>query len=274
VYPRAPIPDPLLLQTFLALTFQQEQERRRSVDAQSKQRTQGFAAVLNILRAVATSEFELHDVLAFLAEGALAIADAGGAAIALEVDSEIRCVARTGDLAPVLGARVLPNLGVSGECISTGRAVYCSDAESDPRVNSAAIRDCSVRSVMAAPVCSDRGVIGLVEILSSQRVAFSDRERDVVEVLAAVAAQVVRIHGALEMRPTADSSEPLAAEKETIKEAIPPAETSMTVAATPTIDAGVAALDERAAAAGEPEPNLVVTVYSPPLYRHPYCNGY
>jgi N-acetylmuramoyl-L-alanine amidase/putative methionine-R-sulfoxide reductase with GAF domain len=193
---RPAVTDPVLLQALLAIAFQQEKQRRRSAEAESQQRAKHLAAVLEILRTVATSEFELHEVLAFLADRARVIANAAGAAIALQQDDEIRCVASAGELAPATGVPVQPNRGISGECISSGNAVYCQDTELDPRVNAETVRESGVRSVMVAPVRSDRGVIGLVEILARQPAAFSEFEKEILEILAAVVAQAARIHAA------------------------------------------------------------------------------
>ena len=81
------------------------------------------------------AESDLDAILQLLAERAEYITNATGAAIALRDGQEMVCRASAGSSAPVLGARLQANSGLSGESIRTGQTLRCDDAENDARVN-------------------------------------------------------------------------------------------------------------------------------------------
>ncbi|HVO59944.1 MAG TPA: N-acetylmuramoyl-L-alanine amidase [Terriglobales bacterium] len=121
-------------------------------------------------------DFVLYEVLQLVAERALALSEADGVAIALVQEGEVICRARTGRIAPEIGARLDPQCGLSGTCFLSGETVSCDDAENDPRVNIDASRNLHARSMVAVPLRGRRTVIGLLEAFSSNAFAFSDSD--------------------------------------------------------------------------------------------------
>ena len=121
-------------------------------------------------------EFVLYEVLQLVAERALALTEADGVAIALVQEGEIICRARTGRIAPEVGARLDPQCGLSGICFLSGETVFCDDAEKDSRVNIDASRNLQARSIIAVPLCGRRTVIGLLEAFSSHAFAFNESD--------------------------------------------------------------------------------------------------
>ena len=82
------------------------------------------------------------DELAVIAQRAQAFTNASGAAIALSegIEDEIVCRARSGSSAPDIGASLRVEGSFTGLCIQTGKELRCDDAETDTRVDTAAIR--------------------------------------------------------------------------------------------------------------------------------------
>jgi hypothetical protein len=115
---------------------------------------------------------------------------ADGAAIALEDGGAVVCRARAGDCAPVVGAFLKQESGLSGLCLRSGRLVRCDDADSDERVDASVAHVLQIRSVLAVPVRSRGRVIGLVEVLSRTPNAFGSKEE---ETLLAATAEVLRV---------------------------------------------------------------------------------
>ncbi|MBO0911348.1 MAG: GAF domain-containing protein [Acidobacteria bacterium] len=148
-----------------------------------------------IQRDVELFRSNLEGALGRIAERAVALTWAGGAAIALTGDgkgSDLICVARAGDSSPELGARRDPWSGFSGECIRSGTAVRCDDSETDPRDGAAAFRLIGIRSLIACPVLTLTGeVIGILEVFSQDPGAFWDNDARTLEGLARIAAGVI-----------------------------------------------------------------------------------
>ncbi len=91
------------------------------------------------------------------------------------------CRASAGPSAPPVGATLQVGSGFSGECVRTGSLLRCDDTETDSRVDSRSCRALGVRSMLAAPVCSDAKVIGLIEVFSAQPKSFSENDGAVLQ---------------------------------------------------------------------------------------------
>src|SRR2546429_7947803 len=93
----------------------------------------------------------LDAALQLIAERSLVFLRASGAAIALSRGAEMTCLARAGDDAPPLGARLQVGLGFSGAGVRVGRLLRCDDCQSDPRVDQETSRALALRSITAIP---------------------------------------------------------------------------------------------------------------------------
>lgn len=142
------------------------------------------SGMLASLEAVRSEIREISDeyvdaVLQLITERALSLTGASGAALALLTDDKMICRARAGEPVPPLGAPVDAQRGLSGECIRTGLIVSCQDMENDRRMDPDVGRTLGVGSVMAAPIVSDFGVVGLLEIFSPHPCGFTDAHETV-----------------------------------------------------------------------------------------------
>ena len=116
---------------------------------------------------------DVDAVLQLIAERALSLTGASGAALAFLTDDKMICRARAGEPAPLLGAPVNVQHGLSGECVRSGFLVSCEDTENDPRVDPEVCRTLGIGSLMAAPIVSDIRVVGLLEIFWPHPRAFT-----------------------------------------------------------------------------------------------------
>jgi putative methionine-R-sulfoxide reductase with GAF domain len=124
---------------------------------------------------VEPKRFDCESELQAIAERALSITRATGAAIALSADndSEMICVASAGDDAPPVRSRLQVGSGFSGECVRTGRSLRCDDSETDDRVDRAGCKSLGIRSLVAVPIRQGSKVVGLLEVFSPQPYAFN-----------------------------------------------------------------------------------------------------
>jgi len=123
-------------------------------------------------------------VLRKIAEAALSATGAEGAALALRRDGAVVCVARAGEMAPPLGARLDDASGMSGECLREGQTLRCDDTETDTRVDAEACRELGLRSLAVAAVKEGDNVIGILEVFSPHPSTFTDRHMEVLRQLA------------------------------------------------------------------------------------------
>jgi hypothetical protein len=127
---------------------------------------------------------DLNAALTLIVNRACSITRGTGAAVALVHEDGMICRAVAGSTVPEIGGKVNVSAGFTGECIQLGKPLRCDDAESDPRVDTAASRQLGIRSILAAPVLYERETMGLLEIFSVQPYAFDDGDLAVVERLA------------------------------------------------------------------------------------------
>ena len=131
-----------------------------------------------------SADLALEIVLNEIVEQACLSTGATGAAIILERDGEMVCRASSGINAPQFGARLGSESGLTAECIKTRQVQRCEDALTDPRADAEASRSLGVRSVLILPLLRNGGLAGLLEIFSSRRGAFGERDELTLEALA------------------------------------------------------------------------------------------
>ncbi len=128
-------------------------------DTGSKGRTRGSAS----------------DELALIAQRAQAFTNASGTAIALSEGSadEIVCRARSGASAPDVGTALRVEGSFTGLCIQSGKELRCDDAETDTRVDTAAIRALGIRSMVVTPIKEENRVVGVLAVFAPTAHAFT-----------------------------------------------------------------------------------------------------
>jgi TonB family protein len=131
-----------------------------------------------------SADLALEIVLNEIVEQACLATGATGAAIILERDGEMVCRASSGVNAPEFGSRLGSESGLTAECIRTRQVQRCEDALTDPRADAEASRSLGVRSVLILPLLRNGSLAGLLEIFSSHREAFRERDELTVEALA------------------------------------------------------------------------------------------
>jgi N-acetylmuramoyl-L-alanine amidase len=156
------------LQALLAFSALHQQIRQRRAHAEHDHAASRAADAWQL------EHFVLDEVLQLVAERALAITGADGVAIALAEGDAIVCRALAGKVTPDAGARLDPNLGFSGACLTSGQVVRCDDSETDSRVHAETCRTLGTRSMVAVPLSAKQTIIGLVEAFSSEPYGFND----------------------------------------------------------------------------------------------------
>jgi hypothetical protein len=152
-------------------------------------------ALAAVKREVDSTGRDIENALRLVANRARTFTRATGAAIALAEDSnsqEIICRGRAGPDAPPLGTSLGLGPGFSGECFRTGKLLRCEDSETDLLVDRESCRQLGIRSMIAVPVRNGDGVVGLLEVFSSQPRAFLANDDMVLQRLAEMIAGAIR----------------------------------------------------------------------------------
>ena len=149
--------------------------------------------LLGILRKTAlTSPHPVDSILAPVADAARVMSQADGTALGLETDGVIVCRARSGNIAPGLGAAISRESGISGECLRAAAMLVCYDTETDPRVDAEVCRALGIRSIAAVPLLDRSRSIGILEAFSGRPNAFDGDALSSLRALADVAQTAYR----------------------------------------------------------------------------------
>jgi TonB family protein len=145
-------------------------------------------ALIGVLREAAmTGPQSAVAILNALADAARVLCGADGTAIASRHDGVIVCRARSGDIAPALGAPLNSDSGISGECLRTASMQICNDTSTDARVDSEACRALGIRSVAVVPLLGRMGMFGILEAFSARPDAFEEEQINSLRSLAEIA---------------------------------------------------------------------------------------
>jgi TonB family protein len=144
-------------------------------------------ALSSLKELIAAGDHRLDPMLATITDAARQLAGASGAALAMWKDGAMVCRARSGDLAPPLGAHLSAVSGISGECLRTGKIQHCADTENDPLVDLEVCRSLGLRSIAVLPIQGWRGINGVLEVFSTRPGAFTEQNIALLQQLAALA---------------------------------------------------------------------------------------
>lgn len=148
----------------------------------------GNEDLIGALREAATSESRPVDsVLNAVADAARILSGADGIAIALRGEGKIICRARSGAMAPELGAQLTAESGISGECLRAANILFCHDALSDERVDAEVCRGMGMRSIVAVPLRGAMGMAGILEAFASRPNAFDGDALNLLRTLSEIA---------------------------------------------------------------------------------------
>jgi periplasmic protein TonB len=168
----------------------------------------------------ALGRMDLDSVLSEATHAARYFSEATGAALALWSQGVVICRARSGEIAPPLGAKLEVDSGISGECLRSGRSRRCHDTLTDPLVDSRVCQELGIRSLAAVPLRGERGVVGILEVFSDRPGAFSDAHITLLKQLAQIAvtgrAQSVPVSPAPVLRSSPEPEVPV------LPESLPP----------------------------------------------------
>ncbi len=150
----------------------------------------GISSASDTFNLIAAGAYDAE--LRLIAEQAQMLTLSNGAAIALRQGEFMVCRARSGATAPVLGARLDTQSGLSGECVRSARALVCDDTENDPRVNLDVCHYLGIRSIAVLPISLGHEVVGVFEAFSAQPRAFSGNEVAALESMRDLVISVIR----------------------------------------------------------------------------------
>ncbi|QNM97966.1 diguanylate cyclase domain-containing protein [Chitinimonas koreensis] len=157
---------------------------RRSAMLRLQQHTEHLNQVIVTQSHLAQAELELEGFMVIVVERMLALTPATGAVVELADGDEMVYRAASGSVQPYVGIRLKIDGSLSGLCVKSGEMLDCPDSSIDPRVDAAACRKVGAASMIVTPLIERGTVVGVLKILSSQPHAFSQSDRQTLQLMA------------------------------------------------------------------------------------------
>ncbi|GGH00658.1 sensor domain-containing diguanylate cyclase [Silvibacterium dinghuense] len=137
---------------------------------------------------IAKLGMDLGAVMTLAASQVQDLTGAEGAIVELSEAGELVCRAASGITREHLGRRQGLENTLSGLCLSLDEVLYCSDAETDPRLEKDTCRQEGLRSLIVAPLAYDSMTVGALKIFSRTPHAFGDQDISVLAMICEVLA--------------------------------------------------------------------------------------
>lgn len=139
-----------------------------------EQQRQQLQALVEIQTRVGTAGLDLQAMRDQVAEVAMVVTGADGAAVEEAESDEMVYTAGSGGAASLIGLR-LPIAGsLSGVCYRQRESIYCRDTHQDPRVARVAADKVGFRSGLLVPMTHQEQCFGVLKVYSGRTNAFSD----------------------------------------------------------------------------------------------------
>ena len=253
------------IQRLLAFAYLQAQKGQREAAEELRKDADTLSAVLAAQSQMAAARFNLEQSLEFIAEGGRRLTGAGGAAIALREGETVVCRGRSGLIAPELGARLNPESGISGACLTSGEVQLCDDTEHDTRVDVWVCRNLGIRSILAVPLRRQQDVLGIIVAFSGWAGVFGERDMRALKLLAGLVIEALwshEVHQREALAPKPAPSLEAPAQVEDIPTQLDQLLESLTAHAAPEPLAPIAEADTVAATTAAAEPELPAPAFA------------
>ncbi len=142
------------------------------------------ARMLAMQREFSSSSLALQPVMALMCERAQSLLGGDAAAIEWLDGDELVYVAASGWGTEFAGLRVSLSRTFTGLCATSGEALACMDAESDPRVDHALARRSRLRAMVVAPLRANDRVVGVLKVMSREPGRLSPADTTPLQILA------------------------------------------------------------------------------------------
>lgn len=151
-----------------------------------------LAAIVKTQEEVASLRPQKSEIMRLVADRASELTGADGAVVEIVRKDEIHYHTATGSLAAHAGTLFDVEGSLSGLCVTTGQALRCDDALTDPRVNREIAEATGTRSMVVVPLLHQDRPVGVLKVASSRPAAFQDLDAWSLQMMAGLIAAAMQ----------------------------------------------------------------------------------
>ena len=139
------------------------------------QQIEDLTLIISVQQEIASAELSLEALMTLVCERVQAMSGANGAVVQTIDGNSMLYRACSGSLRPLVGDRIPIGETLAGLSLKTNEVLYCSDAESDSRVDLGTCQRINARSMICVPLRHQDKPIGVLKVVSEKVEAFTDR---------------------------------------------------------------------------------------------------
>jgi diguanylate cyclase (GGDEF)-like protein len=122
------------------------------------------------------SGFDITNVMFLVVNKAMELTGSNGAVIELATDEDMVYTASCGSLENYLGLRLKIDGSLSGMCIQTNQLLYSKESQSDPRVDTNAVKRLNINSMVVMPLKHEENTVGVLKVVSDKKEFFNETD--------------------------------------------------------------------------------------------------
>ncbi len=145
-----------------------------------------LVGVIGLLNEIVSAGLDRDAMCALVAERAMTLTKATGAAVELEDGDHMVCLKACGTAAPAVGLRLPKKSTLSGRCMEMQLPLTSDDTENDPQVDAATCKRVGAASLVCVPLFHQDKAIGVLAVVSNEKKHFNDSDMGTLALLASV----------------------------------------------------------------------------------------
>lgn len=175
---------------------------RKQAQVALRQELERLSEVVDTQQKVALVNPHLEQVMTVIAERALSLTQADGAAVELIEGTDLVCQAGSGITQGHLGWRLPLANSLGGQCLTEGRVLFCADVENDRWGKSPIFQVLGLRSIVVVPLTYQAQQVGVIKIFSRQPNAFTGSDQQTLQLMAGFLAASLHLAKEFEAKTT------------------------------------------------------------------------
>jgi GAF domain-containing protein len=150
-----------------------------------------LAQIVETQHQIQVRHLELDSAIALVAERAIEIAHAAGAAIGIVEGKGVRYKAAAGVMNLPVGSEIPLEKALSLECLRTGQVVRCTDVGTGSVLDAEDCRRRGIQAMIAVPVYHNGGIVGALEVYYSSEHAFAEQDVHTCQLMAGLVTEAL-----------------------------------------------------------------------------------
>jgi len=150
-----------------------------------------LARIVETQQKIQAENLDFEGAMSLIAEHAMGVAQAAGAAIGILENGKVRYRAAVGAMAPALGSEIEIEKALCSACLRVGHVIRCGSVNLEFLVDAEECSRRGIQSMIAAPIHHSASVAGALELYYGEPQSFTESDVHACQLMAGLAGEVL-----------------------------------------------------------------------------------